>query len=51
MEREGRVFVLRPQTPTVSRLERDMEKLEAFYQHGYDLMKEQFSRLEQFLER
>lgn len=50
-EREGRVFVLRPQIPTVSRLERDTEKLEAFYQHGYQLMKEHFSELEQFLSR
>lgn len=48
-EREGKVFVLRPQVPPVSRLERDMERMEAFYQHGYDLMKERFSELEEFL--
>lgn len=49
-EREGRVFVLRPKIPPVSRLERDMERMEAFYQHGYDLMKARFSELEEFLD-
>lgn len=50
-EREGRVFVIRPQIPTVARLEKDMGRLEEFYQHGYDLMEEEFERMKLFLNR
>ena len=50
-EREGKVFVLRPQIPPVSRLERDAGRMEEFYQHGYDLMEKRFGELEEFLER
>ncbi len=50
-EKEGKVFVIRPEIPPVSRLERDVEKLEAFYQHGYDVMEEEFERMRYFLER
>ena len=50
-EAEGKVFVLRPEVPPVARLERDVEKLEAFYQHGYDMMEEEFERMKYFLER
>lgn len=50
-EREGRVFVIRPQIPTVARLEKDMGRLEEFYQHGYDLMEEEFERMKWFLNR
>ena len=48
-EEEGSVFVLRPEIPAVSRLEKDEEKLREFYQHGYDQMKEQFTALQEFL--
>jgi predicted patatin/cPLA2 family phospholipase len=38
MEREGRVEVLRPVKPVeVGRIERDIDKLLALYQEGYDL--------------
>lgn len=50
-EREGKVFVLRPRIPPVSRLERDTGRMEEFYQHGYDLMEKRFGELEEFLER
>ena len=33
----------------VARLERDTQKLEAFYQHGYDIMEEEFERMKWFL--
>lgn len=50
-EKEEKVFVIRPEMETVARLERDKEKLEAFYQHGYDLMEESFERMKWFLTR
>ena len=38
MENEGRVEVLRPVKPVeVGRIERDIDKLLALYQEGYDL--------------
>ena len=43
LEEEGRIFVLRPLVKPVSRMERDAETLQNFYQHGYDLMKQECS--------
>lgn len=50
LEREGKIFVLRPQVKPVSRLERDTETLQAFYDHGYHLMERELDRLMKFLE-
>lgn len=51
LEAEGRVFVIRPQVPAVSRTENNKEALTAFYQHGYDQMKEDYDKLMDYLER
>lgn len=51
LEKEGRIFVLRPNMPTVGRMEKDYDKLLAFYEHGYESMKEQADRLTAFLEK
>ena len=48
-EKEGKIFVIRPEMEPVARLERDTQKLEAFYQHGYDIMEEEFERMKWFL--
>lgn len=48
-EDEGKVFVLRPSIPTISRTETNEEKLMEFYQHGYDTMKEQFEAMKEFI--
>ncbi|MBS6194575.1 MAG: patatin family protein [Clostridiales bacterium] len=50
-ESEGKVFVIRPEMEPVARLERDLERMEAFYQHGYEVMAEEFERMKWFLER
>lgn len=49
-ELQGRVFVIRPQIPPVSRVEQDYQVLSDFYQHGYDRMKEQYDKMMEFLE-
>lgn len=49
-ELEGKVFVIRPQIPPVSRVEQDYEVLTNFYQHGYDRMKRQYEEMVRFLE-
>lgn len=51
MEEEGKVFVLRPLVPTVSRLEKNYDTLMYFYEHGYRLMKRQYEALERYLEQ
>lgn len=50
-EAEGRIFVIRPASKPVSRTEQDPKALERFYQHGYDLMKENYERLLGYLEK
>lgn len=50
LEAEGKIFVIRPTVPTVSRLEQDEAKLRAFYRHGYDVMAERMDELKNFLE-
>lgn len=50
LEAQGRVFVIRPPKPvTVSRTEKDTEKLRALYKEGEEEMKKQLSRLRDYL--
>lgn len=51
MEEEGKIFVLRPLIPTVSRLEKNYDTLMEFYQHGYQLMKKEIGNLKEYLDR
>ena len=50
-EKEGNIFVLRPEMKPVSRLEKDYDKLMTFYDHGYEMMKRELPRLEAYLEK
>lgn len=51
LESEGKIFVLRPLIPTVSRLEKDYDALLHFYEHGYRLMRKEYDELMRFLEK
>lgn len=51
LEKEGNIFVLRPEMKPVSRLEKDYDKLMAFYDHGYEMMKRELPRLAAYLEK
>lgn len=51
LEEEGKIYVIRPQVPPVSRLEKDYDKLMSFYNHGYDLMKTEFDPMMEYLNR
>lgn len=51
LEKEGRIFVLRPLIPTVSRLEKNYDTLMNFYEHGYCLMRREYDRLMEYLEQ
>ena len=50
LEREGRIFVIRPQVKPVSRMERNAGALTSFYDHGYELMQEQYQNLLMYLD-
>lgn len=49
LEEEGRIFVLRPVITPVKKTEGHGEKLLEFYEHGYELMKEEWQNLTDFL--
>ena len=50
MEKEGKIYVIRPMIPCVSRFEKDYDTLYNFYMHGYDLMKKDIDRLLSYLD-
>ncbi len=50
LERNGKIFVLRPLIPTVSRLEKSYDALMNFYDHGYRQMEKQFDDFQRFIE-
>ncbi|MBU9711316.1 patatin-like phospholipase family protein [Evansella tamaricis] len=50
LEREGRAFVFRPDDlRNVTRLEKDKEKLQALYDHGYHQAEKRYEELKEFL--
>lgn len=49
LESQGRAFVFRPTTLTVSSHECDVEKLMEYYQHGYDTATARMDELKHFL--
>jgi predicted patatin/cPLA2 family phospholipase len=51
LEQQGRVFVIRPTAPCISRTERNLEKLEDFYWHGYDTAETLWPALKGWLEK
>jgi predicted patatin/cPLA2 family phospholipase len=52
LEREGKIFVIRPQEPVnVARVERDEKKLMALYDKGTEVIQNQFEALKAYLEQ
>lgn len=52
MEKEGSVFIIRPSTPVeISRLEKNVDKLKALYNQGYQDASECYEDLKKFMER
>lgn len=48
-EDAGRLFVIRPEMQPVKRLEKNTGKLEAFYDHGYEVMKQHYQEMLEYL--
>lgn len=51
LEKRGEIFILRPHVKPVSRLERNKETLQAFYEHGYHYMERRFEDMMEYLEK
>lgn len=49
LEKNGDIFVLRPKIKTISRLEKNYDRLTSFYEHGYVQMKEEYERLLEYM--
>lgn len=49
LERNKKIFVLRPLVKPVARMERNKDILTAFYTHGYQLMEKEYERLLEYL--
>lgn len=49
LERQGKVFILRPTVRPISRMERDVSQMQMFYDHGYAQMERQYERLQEYL--
>lgn len=49
LEREGKIFVLRPSIEAPSKMDTNRSSLQYFYEHGYYLMDEEFDRMREFL--
>ncbi len=51
LERRGHVFVIRPNGLHISHAEYNMDKLQAFYDLGYDTMEKQFDKMMEYLNK
>lgn len=51
LEREGKIFVLRPKIKAISRMEKNWETLTSFYEHGYVQMKDAYPALMEYMNK
>lgn len=50
LEQQGKAFVIRPQTENIGHFENSVDKINIFYQHGYDIMEQYYDKLIEFME-
>lgn len=50
LEKQGKVFVIRPTLPSIRHFESDRTRTEEFYRHGYESMQARWDDLQDFLE-
>lgn len=48
-EAEGKVMVIRPEQPSVKRMERSRQKMEDFFQHGYEVGQKTYEKVIKFI--
>lgn len=47
---EGRILLIRPETESVKKFDKDMEKLENFYSHGYEFAQKHLDDIRNFVD-
>lgn len=51
MEKEGEIFVIRPEMPVIKETDTDPDDMLAFYEHGYEVAKTIYDDLMKYLEK
>ena len=51
LEKEEKIFVLRPSITCPDRMETNRDKLSSFYEHGYEVMSKEFDAMVEFINR
>lgn len=46
---DGRAMIIRPEIGSIGHFENDVEKINAFYEHGYELMEKDMDKLQEFM--
>lgn len=46
---DGKAIIIRPEVGSIGHFENDDEKINAFYQHGYELMESNMDKLQEFM--
>lgn len=49
LEKAGKAFIIRPEIGSIGHFEKDVEKINDFYQHGYELMEKYLNNLQEFM--
>ncbi|MFQ9510367.1 MAG: patatin family protein [Lachnospiraceae bacterium] len=49
LEQEGHIYVIRPDEVIVSRTEKKMERMEAFYKQGYEIAERNFDKIKEYV--
>ena len=49
LEQDGKAIIIRPEIGSIGHFENDVEKINDFYKHGYELMEKNMDRLQEFI--
>ena len=49
LEQDGKAIIIRPEIGSIGHFENDVEKINDFYKHGYELMEKNMNRLQEFI--
>ena len=49
LEQDGKAIIIRPEIGSIGHFENDVEKINDFYKHGYELMEKNMGKLQEFI--
>lgn len=50
LEKSGKIFIIRPEMESIGHFEKKVDKINAFYKHGYEIMKANLGAMKAFME-